>query len=40
MLLAGRMTTADFIAYVTAQVLGAIAGAAVFYLILSGKASG
>ena len=39
-LVAGRMTTADFIAYVIAQVLGAIAGAAVLYLILSGKASG
>ena len=39
-LVAGRMTTADFISYVIAQVLGAIAGAAVLYLILSGKASG
>lgn len=39
-LLAGRMTTGDFIAYVIAQVLGAIAGAAVLYVILSGKASG
>src|SRR6185503_1289589 len=39
-LLAGRMTVGDFIAYVIAQVLGAIAGAAVLYLILSGKASG
>ena len=39
-LLAGRMSTSDFIAYVIAQVLGAIAGAAVLYLILSGKASG
>ena len=39
-LMAGRMTTGDFIAYVIAQVLGAIAGAAVLYLILSGKASG
>jgi aquaporin Z len=34
------MTTADFMTYVIAQVLGAIAGAAVLYLILSGKASG
>jgi aquaporin Z len=34
------MTTFDFITYVIAQVLGAIAGAAVLYLILSGKASG
>ncbi|MGH6866534.1 MAG: aquaporin [Methyloceanibacter sp.] len=39
-LMAGRMTTADFITYVIAQVLGALAGAAVLYLILSGKASG
>ena len=39
-LVAGRMTVSDFITYVVAQVLGAIAGAAVLYLILSGKASG
>jgi aquaporin Z len=39
-LIAGRMSMGDFIAYVIAQVLGAIAGAAVLYLILSGKASG
>jgi len=39
-LLAGRMSVGDFITYVIAQVLGAIAGAAVLYLILSGKASG
>jgi aquaporin Z len=39
-LLAGRMTVADCVAYMVAQVLGAIAGAAVLYLILSGKASG
>jgi len=39
-LVAGRMTMSDFITYVIAQVLGAIAGAAVLYLILSGKASG
>lgn len=38
--LAGRMSAGDFIAYVVAQVLGAIAGAAVLHLILSGKASG
>lgn len=37
---AGRMTTADLITYVIAQVLGAITGAVVLYLILSGKASG
>jgi aquaporin Z len=39
-LVAGRMTTSDFITYVIAQVLGAIAGAVVLYVILSGKASG
>jgi aquaporin Z len=39
-LVAGRMTTQDFVTYVIAQVLGAIAGAVVLYLILSGKASG
>ena len=39
-LVAGRMTTQDFITYVIAQILGAIAGAVVLYLILSGKASG
>jgi aquaporin Z len=39
-LVAGRMTTQDFITYVIAQVLGAIAGAVVLYVILSGKVSG
>jgi aquaporin Z len=39
-LLAGRMTVSDFVAYAIAQVLGALAGAAVLYLILSGKAAG
>ena len=39
-LLAGHMTTGDFIKYVIAQCLGAIAAAAVLYVILSGKASG
>lgn len=39
-LLAGRMSVSEFISYVIAQVLGALAGAAVLYLILSGKASG
>jgi aquaporin Z len=39
-LVAGRMTTQDFISYVMAQVLGAIAGAVVLYLILKGKAAG
>jgi aquaporin Z len=37
---AGRMSMSDLVAYVIAQVLGAIAGAAALYLILSGKASG
>lgn len=39
-LVAGRMSVGDFIAYVVAQVLGALAGAIVLYAILSGKASG
>ena len=39
-LVAGRMTTQDFITYVIAQILGAIAAAVVLYLIMSGKASG
>ncbi len=39
-MLAGRMSMGEFIQYVIAQCLGAIAGAAVLYLILSGKASG
>jgi aquaporin Z len=39
-LLAGRMSSADFIQYVIAQCLGAIAGAAVLYMIASGKLSG
>lgn len=39
-LVAGRMTMGDFISYVIAQVLGAIAGAIVLYMILSGKSSG
>lgn len=39
-LMAGRMSTSDFVSYVVAQVLGAIAGAVVLYVILSGKASG
>jgi aquaporin Z len=39
-LLAGRMSLGDFIQYVIAQILGAIAGAVVLYVILSGKASG
>jgi aquaporin Z len=39
-LLAGRMSFGEFISYAIAQILGALAGAAVLYLILSGKASG
>ncbi|MBZ0229006.1 MAG: aquaporin [Bauldia sp.] len=39
-LLAGRMSVGDFIQYVIAQCLGAIAGTAVLWLIMSGKASG
>ncbi|NPD15699.1 aquaporin Z [Xinfangfangia sp. D13-10-4-6] len=37
-LLAGKMSPADFVTYVIAQVLGAVLGAAVLYLIMSGKA--
>ncbi|HLJ72733.1 MAG TPA: aquaporin [Roseiarcus sp.] len=37
---AGRMSFSDLISYVVAQVAGAIVGALVLYLILSGKASG
>ncbi len=39
-LIAGRMTMSDFMSYVIAQVLGALAGAAVLYIILSGKSAG
>jgi aquaporin Z len=39
-LTAGRMTMGDFISYVIAQVVGALAGAIVLYIILSGKAEG
>jgi aquaporin Z len=39
-LIAGRMTTSEFVSYVVAQILGAIACAAVLYIILSGKAAG
>jgi aquaporin Z len=39
-LVAGRMTRSDFVSYVIAQVLGAIAAAIVLYIILSGKAAG
>jgi len=37
---AGRMSVADMLSYWVAQVLGAIVGAVVLYLILSGKAQG
>jgi aquaporin Z len=37
---AGRMSAGEMIGYWIAQVLGAIAGAAVLYVILSGKAQG
>jgi aquaporin Z len=37
---AGRMSAAEMIRYWIAQVLGAIAGAVVLYIILSGKAQG
>jgi aquaporin Z len=37
-LVAGRMGAAAFVAYVVAQVIGAILGAAILYLIASGKA--
>ncbi len=40
MFVADRMTMSDLIAYVIAQVLGAIAGAIVLYIILSGKSAG
>ena len=38
--IAGRMPTGEMVQYVIAQCLGAIAGTAVLYLIMSGKASG
>jgi aquaporin Z len=39
-MLAGRMSIVDFVVYGIAQCLGAIAGAAVLYMIASGKLSG
>ncbi len=39
-LIAGRMSTADFITYVIAQCLGAVAGAFILYLIVTGKIAG
>jgi aquaporin Z len=38
MVMAGRMTIADFAAYAVAQVIGAILGATALYLIATGKA--
>jgi aquaporin Z len=38
MVTAGRMSIADFAAYAVAQVIGAILGATILYLIASGKA--
>jgi aquaporin Z len=39
-IIVGRMSVCDFIGYAIAQILGALAGAAILYLVLSGKASG
>jgi aquaporin Z len=39
-LVAGRMKMSEFVSYVIAQVLGALAGAAVLYVILAGKTAG
>lgn len=39
-LLAGRMSAGDFVTYVVAQCLGAIAGAFVLYMIVTGKLAG
>ncbi|MDO9412852.1 MAG: aquaporin [Pseudolabrys sp.] len=38
--MAGRMSLSEMINYAIAQVLGALAGAAVLYIIMSGKAAG
>ena len=38
MVTAGRMSVGDFIGYAVAQVIGAILGAAILYIIASGKA--
>ena len=40
MVAAGRMSVSDCVSYALAQIAGAIAGAAILYLILSGKAGG
>jgi aquaporin Z len=37
-MLSGRMTAGDFVAYVVAQVAGAILGAGILYMIASGRA--
>ena len=39
-LIAGRLSSSDFVQYVIAQCLGAIVGALILYLIVSGKLSG
>ncbi len=39
-LVAGRMSMADFITYVIAQCLGAVVGAGILYLIVTGKIAG
>ncbi|MFY0614723.1 MAG: aquaporin [Hyphomicrobiaceae bacterium] len=38
--IAGRMSTSDFVQYVIAQCLGAIVGALILYLIVTGKLAG
>ena len=38
MVMAGRMTISDFVAYAAAQIIGAILGATALYLIATGKA--
>ena len=39
MVAAGRMSVGDFVGYAVAQIIGAILGAGILYLIASGKAS-
>ncbi len=38
--IAGRMSTSDFVQYVIAQCLGAVVGALILYLIVTGKLAG
>lgn len=38
MVMAGRMSVADFVGYAVAQIVGAVVGAGILYLIASGKA--